>query len=176
MFFAGATVLESTRVESSPGRVVRCTSGPTSPRRRSSRQHSGQFLAMLSQSMQARRSADLAPKQLRTQRLYELASDRASFTDMPGSQCARLNSPSSHSHVSSHGSQRLSMRRQAVVWFCLLLTISVLSVAFHLAARNVTSAQTACEDVYRAIDVNVLVSMTTEELDYLQATSCSPGA
>jgi hypothetical protein len=48
----------------------------------------------------------------------------------------------------------------------------VASLAFQFAAEKVTTAQARCGNIFRVVNANVLVSMTTEELDYLVSTSC----
>ena len=74
-----------------------------------------------------------------------------------------------------HVSIGRSPRPRAVLWLCLLLTVLAVTLALQLAVEKVTTVEAQCVDMERVIDSNVLVSMKTEELDYLQATLCPSG-
>ena len=71
-----------------------------------------------------------------------------------------------------HATLGRPVRPRAVLWACLLLTIFAVTLRLQFAAEKVTAVGAQCVDMDRAFDPNVLVSMTSEELEYLQGTLC----
>jgi hypothetical protein len=74
--------------------------------------------------------------------------------------------------------------RKSVLWLSFILAIMSAAFATQLVAGTVlgraesaTSVAAAergdCVDVYRTIDPNILVTMSSEELEYLQSTLCA---
>jgi hypothetical protein len=127
---------------------------------------------MYSQSVHAQNLADSEQKRLTSEPIAGFATDRISFTDMLSRQLARIGLPVQGMQWPTH---RIAVRARAVMWMLLLLTVTIVSLILQFAAEKVTPAEAQCVDMYRAVDANVLVSMTTEELAYLQAILCPSG-
>ena len=138
--------------------------------------YSGQLLEMLLQSVHSQRLADSERKWWTSEQIDAHSIGLAPFADTLRRQLPHRSSGAGQAVAarSPHPPVilRLASPPRAVMWLCLLLIVMVASLAVQFAAEKVTTAQARCGDIYRVVDANVLVCMTTEELEYLAATSC----